>query len=346
VPISLVLDFTEREARIMSGKFSKLLLVLILGSIAASAAEDGSAKAILNNARERANLSENGAKPYRMSISFRAFHLKAGDIDGKYTLFWNSDDQSRSESKLGDFREIKVNLPAETWIKSNMAFAPASIETVRLMIRQFQDLGGTSDLTHFGKVRSEKVDEIPAQCFDANNKYHRYRMCFSAADGALLRVEDRSDTSKSVYEYSDYNQVGSKRYPRRMSLWESGQKMVEATIDSVQEWAPAGDELKPPPGSVAYRVCKSGRATPPKATYTPDPLYPEDIKVRRNSMVVLRVRLSPQGKISALEVHRSGGPEFDREAIRAVSQWKFEPAKCAGEPIPVEINIEVNIRLY
>jgi TonB family protein len=328
----------------MSRKILALLFV-ILASAAAIAGDNAPAKAILARAREITNLSGKDAKPFKMEVSFRAFHLKSGNRDGKYILFWKSDKESRVESQLGDFSEVQVTRSSETWIKSNLVFGPASVENVRQMIRQYQNPQDTNDLNNLGKIKDEKVGGVAAQCFDGKNKYQKYRMCFAVATGTPLRVETKSGFMSYEYEYSDYSQVGSKLYPRKMMYSENGFKMVKATIDSIQDWVPAADDLAPPPGATLHRVCKAGRPTAPKATYTPDPQYPTDVKERKNSLVVLHVLLSPEGKISAMEVQRSGGPEFDREAMKAVSQWKFEPAKCAGEPIEVQINIEVSVRM-
>jgi TonB family protein len=45
-------------------------------------------------------------------------------------------------------------------------------------------------------------------------------------------------------------------------------------------------------------------------------------------------------------VQRSLGMGLDEKAIEAVRQWRFEPAKKDGQPVPVMINVEVNFRLY
>ena len=37
---------------------------------------------------------------------------------------------------------------------------------------------------------------------------------------------------------------------------------------------------------------------------------------------------------------------LDQKAIEAVRNWKFEPAKNNGKPVAVQINVEVNFRLY
>jgi TonB family protein len=40
------------------------------------------------------------------------------------------------------------------------------------------------------------------------------------------------------------------------------------------------------------------------------------------------------------------GAGLDRKAVEAVSSWRFDPAKKDGEPVEVEIAIEVDFHLY
>ena len=49
----------------------------------------------------------------------------------------------------------------------------------------------------------------------------------------------------------------------------------------------------------------------------------------------------PEAKLA-----RSLGLGLDQKAIEAVRQWKFEPAMKDGHPVAVQINVEVNFRLY
>jgi TonB family protein len=37
---------------------------------------------------------------------------------------------------------------------------------------------------------------------------------------------------------------------------------------------------------------------------------------------------------------------LDEKAIEAVRLWRFEPGLKDGKPVPVEVSIEVNFRLY
>jgi TonB family protein len=47
-----------------------------------------------------------------------------------------------------------------------------------------------------------------------------------------------------------------------------------------------------------------------------------------------------------MKVVRPLGMGLDQKALDAVKQWKFEPAMKDGKPVAVQINVEVNFRLY
>jgi hypothetical protein len=47
-----------------------------------------------------------------------------------------------------------------------------------------------------------------------------------------------------------------------------------------------------------------------------------------------------------LQVSRSLGMGLDQKAIDAVKLWKFEPGMKDGQAVAVQVNIEVNFRLY
>jgi protein TonB len=87
----------------------------------------------------------------------------------------------------------------------------------------------------------------------------------------------------------------------------------------------------PPPGPppVAAPV-----AAPPmplvrkeyKAAYRVDPVYPR--QAQRDGMsgtVVARVHVAPNGAVTQVQVMSSTNRIFDREVIRALSQWRFNP---------------------
>ena len=85
----------------------------------------------------------------------------------------------------------------------------------------------------------------------------------------------------------------------------------------------------------------------PSVLFRVDPEYSEEArKAKYQGTVVLWLVVSPEGKPQQIQVQRSLGMGLDEKAIEAVRQWRFEPAKKDGHPVPVMINVEVNFRLY
>lgn len=86
---------------------------------------------------------------------------------------------------------------------------------------------------------------------------------------------------------------------------------------------------------------------PPRATYRPVPEYDDkDRKKKVNGTVVLSVIVTKDGGAADIKVTKSLTPGLDKQAIKAVSQWRFDPATKDGEPVAVRIEIETSFRLY
>jgi TonB family protein len=98
-------------------------------------------------------------------------------------------------------------------------------------------------------------------------------------------------------------------------------------------------------GGGPYRV--GGGVSAPRVTYQPDPEYSEEArKAKYQGTVVLWVVIGPDGRPHDIRVQRTLGMGLDEKAIEAVRTWKFDPARLNGNPVAVQINVEVNFRLY
>jgi len=98
-------------------------------------------------------------------------------------------------------------------------------------------------------------------------------------------------------------------------------------------------------GGGVFRV--GGGVSAPRAIATPDPEYSEEArKAKYQGVCVLWLIVGPDGRPRDIKVARTLGMGLDQKAIEAVRQWKFEPAMKDGQPVAVQINVEVNFRLY
>jgi protein TonB len=82
--------------------------------------------------------------------------------------------------------------------------------------------------------------------------------------------------------------------------------------------------------------------TPPTATYSPEPKYPDnEHKSGHEGDVILKVLIDTDGTPRDISVARSLGPDFDAAATAAVQTWRFTPAMKNGKPIPFHMAIQV-----
>ena len=108
----------------------------------------------------------------------------------------------------------------------------------------------------------------------------------------------------------------------------------------------AGEAAKPADNLKAIDRVGKG-VSPPKVTYDPDPAYSEIARqARYQAVTVLWLVIAADGPPQDIHILKPAGMGLDEEAVRAVQTWKFNAAMKDGQPVPVQINVEVNFRLY
>jgi protein TonB len=78
------------------------------------------------------------------------------------------------------------------------------------------------------------------------------------------------------------------------------------------------------------------------------PNYTSDaMRAKVQGVVVLECVVQPDGTVGDVHVTRSLDQTFglDQEAIKAAKQWRFAPGSRMGEPVPVQISIELTFTL-
>jgi len=85
----------------------------------------------------------------------------------------------------------------------------------------------------------------------------------------------------------------------------------------------------------------------PHAIYDPDPEFSEEArKAKHQGIVVLSLIVDPSGHARNIRILRALGMGLDEKAMEAVQKWQFAPGMKDGHPVAVQVNVEVNFRLY
>ena len=98
-------------------------------------------------------------------------------------------------------------------------------------------------------------------------------------------------------------------------------------------------------GGGLYHV--GGGVSAPQLIFAPDPEFSDEARrAKYQGGCVVSLIVDAQGNPQRVQGVRHLGMGLDEKAVEAVKQYRFKPATLQGKPVPVEVNIEVNFRIY
>jgi TonB family protein len=108
--------------------------------------------------------------------------------------------------------------------------------------------------------------------------------------------------------------------------------------------ASRGASVFPPKGTMT-RV--GNGVSPPRAVYQPEPEFSDRARQAKfQGVVTLGLVVDRDGIPQNIRVLSPLGAGLDEQAVHAVATWRFKPAEKDGEPVAVEIAVEVDFHLY
>jgi TonB family protein len=90
-----------------------------------------------------------------------------------------------------------------------------------------------------------------------------------------------------------------------------------------------------------------GGVSAPQVIFAPDPEFSDEARrAKYQGICVVTLIVDAQGNPQHIRVVRPLGMGLDEKAVKAVRQYRFKPAVYQGHPVAVEVNVEVNFRIY
>ena len=102
--------------------------------------------------------------------------------------------------------------------------------------------------------------------------------------------------------------------------------------------------IRPLPAQDVYKI--GGDVSAPHVVYKVEPQYTQEARdAKLEGTVVLSVVVGSDGLPHDVNVKRSLDDGLDRNAVRAVEQWRFQAGMKKGKPVAVQAMVEINFRL-
>jgi protein TonB len=84
----------------------------------------------------------------------------------------------------------------------------------------------------------------------------------------------------------------------------------------------------------------------PRAVFQAAPVYPAEMRSKKlEGAVSVMFVVDASGKVTQQRVEKSVHPAFEKPAMDAVKQWKFEPAIKGGQRVACKMRVSVRFQL-
>lgn len=79
----------------------------------------------------------------------------------------------------------------------------------------------------------------------------------------------------------------------------------------------------------------------PRVVYQPSPVIDAQLRRKAPGTVHVLFAVDQQGRVEEPRVQSSTDPVFERAALHAVKQWRFEPGKRNGQPVRFRMRVPI-----
>ena len=87
--------------------------------------------------------------------------------------------------------------------------------------------------------------------------------------------------------------------------------------------------------------------TPPRPQFAPDPEFSAEAqKLRYQGVITLMIVVDQSGHPRDIRILQPLGMGLDRKAVDTIARWQFSPAEKDGQPVSVEMAVQINFHLF
>lgn len=79
----------------------------------------------------------------------------------------------------------------------------------------------------------------------------------------------------------------------------------------------------------------------PRAIFQPSPVMTRELRRKAPGTVYVVFVVDPTGRVESATAQQSSDPIFEKPALNAVKQWKFEPGKRNGQPVRFRMRVPI-----
>jgi TonB family protein len=320
------------------------LCLTVLSAMSAAQDVQHRAQALLDKARQLSDIRAPNAPSFRLQATFSLPGKDLALVQGSYTEVWVSKSKWRRETVIKDWRRLEIGGAARFWRLDNSSDVPDQSALLPNAMEMF--LWPPLSLT-FESVSDHPAMDPPAECVltrpDGPKQNLRLAFCFDKKSGVLLEkvfpAERPWNMVSDACDYRSFRQIGERWLPQEIVCFEDKHRELDIKLTDLSFETPDPTLFNPPAGAIELGIC-SVKPNPPRPAVHPAPRWPPASD--QKSQVALSVVVDIKGNPQDVRVVSSAGAHFDEAAVSTVRSWRFFPATCEGEPMPMQIEVQVH----
>jgi hypothetical protein len=321
-------------------------LMLILLTLAPLLLGDDLTKAnsLLMKSNSQALVWPTGPAPLHVSGRFKVFKLQKGDDSAVFEADYLDARHWRSKYEMSGYQKIFVRNDGQMGDRQNTDFAPLRIRQIQRFMMPFPGYFEGADVIK--KISAKQLDGRSAQCIEFQTikgkkaEYPTQEMCISQTpEVTLLRNDGRFEA-----QWSNFDQFHGKYYPRHVVVKDKDEKIVEGDILVADAPQLNAAKFAIPPGFDIRHACEV--RIPPVLVKGDEPELPPEVRggTGVTESVVAELKLGADGRVQKAALTEVADPALNRAVQRVIPTWQFDPAKCDGQPVPADLDFQVNFR--
>lgn len=306
---------------------------------------------LLHRAEQVTDILAGDVPSFRLTARVEVFDDKGKKTEGTYTLFWNSPTIWRQEFSFPDSKEVYLARINKLLISRNPSAPSEQIYRAEALLdfARFLRLGPKNKVQ---KLEQRTEQGRPVRKLDISISDLPWKKIYFDSQSQLpIRVEYKGAALGGRYPYkefdlkfqfADYMEFSSLRFPRKLQRFESN--VLKAQVE-VQDWSPAkfgeADFIPPDDAHWIHWCHRPETAILESQLVRPNLQFPPQLRTGGpTSRVVVSGIIGADGQWHNIQTVKSEGSMVDSFWISEMHQQKFTPAKCGDTPVESEMMIE------
>jgi Gram-negative bacterial TonB protein C-terminal len=287
-----------------------------------------------------------GAKPFHLVASFRAFGYEDLLGKGTYEEYWLSPTEWKREASLAGHTVTESRSGDLGYRKFNQAFAPLrideAIDTISAVLPQAADPSrGPRWQVSKSELGKTPLIRVSRGSFGDNGKLDVSAVAYYFdPDNGLLRGFLRwSDLTL----YNDFLDFSGKMVAREMTVVENSYKILEISIDKIEPAPPLDGGnftihgVEPVSYAKGNPGIKFAASVPIKKVL---PVFAPAVRANlQHGRTVCRLLLDAHGHVRDVTFPNGVDPALESAFRAAALQWEYSPSTMNGHPIEASVTV-------